>query len=96
MYQKILFPVILTLASLPLVYGADGVQVLDRGIDGNQRLYAISCPNGSGGSITQQFSLDDNGAGNPAQTNVCIYPQKGVEACRPNWNIDKAAETICK
>jgi hypothetical protein len=88
MYQKILFPLILTLVLPPLVYGA-GVQVLDRGIDGNQRLYAISCPDGSRGSITQQFTLGDNGVGDLTQTHVCIFPQKGVETCRPNWNIDQ-------
>ena len=96
MYQKLLLPIILTLALLPLAYGATGVQVLDRGIDGNQRLYLINCPDGSSGSITQQFTPGNNVDADRKQTNVCIYPQKGVDTCRPNWDIDNAAQAICK
>lgn len=96
MYRKILFPVILALVLPPLVYGAAGIQVVDQGMDGDQRLYAISCPNGSSGSITQQFTQGDSTGGGQGQITVCIYPEKGEETCRPNWDIDKAAETICK
>lgn len=36
---------------------ADRLRVLDRGLDGNQRTYLITCPNGTLTSVVQTFNI---------------------------------------
>jgi hypothetical protein len=48
---------IILLFSANALYAQDKLRILDRGIDGNQRHYLITCPDGSTGGVTIEFEL---------------------------------------
>lgn len=66
------------------------LRVLDKGIDGNQRIYLITCPDGSLSSVVQTFNISTRpkkekppepgtftggrSATTPQVTQVCIHP----------------------
>jgi len=91
---------------------ADKLRVLDRGLDGNQRSYLITCPGGGYGSVIQTFDIPTTApakappspdviagggrATKPHVTRVCIQTSDGQEICRGSWNLDDAARASCK
>lgn len=93
-------------------HAADKLRVLDRGLDGNQRTYLITCPDGSLGSVVQTFDIPTTaptkappapdviaGGGRaitPRVTQVCIQTKDGQDVCRAGWNLDEAARASCK
>ncbi len=85
-------------------------QVIDRGIDGDQRQYLITCTDGTRGSVTKHFELPivdtdpdkiekkGQSAGisvPPKLIKVCIELDNGDEQCRPSWELDTAAKASC-
>lgn len=91
---------------------ADKLRVLDKGMDGNQRTYLVTCPDGSLTSVVQTFDIPDAepskapkspdvlaGGGRaitPRVTRVCIQARDGQEICRSGWDLDAAANASCK
>ena len=47
----------LCLGIAPSSYANQPLRIMDNGMQGNQRFYAVSCPNGSRGSIVQTFNF---------------------------------------
>jgi hypothetical protein len=72
---------------------ADRLQVIDRGQDGDQRLYMVVCPDGNRSSVVQTFEVAN---GKTALKQVCIFPHNGQDECRPDWDLDAAAEASCR
>jgi hypothetical protein len=83
---------------------AEKLRVLDKGFDGNNRYYTITCPNKKQSSVVVTFDHIDterrdesSPAGKPAKVvKTCMYSYSGKEACKPKWNIDEAALESCK
>lgn len=101
------------LAAVTLSVSAEEkLRVLDQGLDGNQRIYMITCPDGSVSTVIQVFNFDagsipeispesreariSSASVKPVKVDkVCIYT-KNTEACRPQWELDAAAEASCR
>jgi hypothetical protein len=91
---------------------AEPLRVIDRGLDGNERYYSVTCPDNTMGSLKVIFDFDSNAipevpddvrrARINAKTDkhkiaqVCIYPSSGVEQCRNKWDMDSAALASCQ
>lgn len=96
----------------PVVHAKDKLRVLDRGMDGNKRIYLITCPDGTYSSVVQEFErreaidtsrqesgiriLDTGSMKPPKSVRVCIFPHGGKDKCRTRWNIDAAARESCQ
>lgn len=88
------------------------LRVLDKGIDGNQRSYLVTCPDGTITSVIQTFNIPTtqpqtppnhdlhltrgNRAIQPKVTQVCIQPRQGDDVCRSSWDVDEAARASCR
>lgn len=92
-------------------FAAEKFRVIDRGLDGNQRIYLVTCPSGHQSSVIQTFSVPDQDGRVPDNNlrvadgrtaapgrviEVCIYPSRGKESCRPAWAVDEAARASCR
>ncbi len=91
---------------------AEPLRLIDRGLDGNERYYAITCPDNTMGSVKVVFAFDSNAipevsddvrrarinakATKAKIVQVCIYPVSGVEQCRNKWDLDTAAIASCQ
>ena len=91
---------------------AEPLRIIDRGLDGNERYYAISCPDNSMGTVKLVFDFDTNNtpeesdetqrlrintkATTPKLVQTCIYPVSGAEQCRDKWDLDSAALASCE
>jgi hypothetical protein len=87
---------------------AEKLRVLDRGMDGPQRYYSVSCPDGNNSSVvvkydTPEKQIPDAGEDGPSLgkakkvkiIEVCMSSHAGKYECRPNWSVDKAAQASC-
>ena len=88
------------------------LRLIDRGLDGNERYYAVTCPDNTMGSVKVVFDFDPNAvpevsddvrrarinakATKPKIVQVCIYPVSGAEQCRNKWDLDTAAIESCQ
>jgi hypothetical protein len=72
---------------------AGKLQVFDKGLDGNQRIYLVICPDGNRSSVVQTF---ESAGGKTRLAQVCIYPHSGKDQCRPDWDLDTAAQLSCQ
>lgn len=87
---------------------AEKLRVLDKGIDGNNRYYAVTCPNTKLSTVVVTFDdlagppRRDKSQGEPLTGKVpkivktCMYSYSGDEVCKPKWTIDDAARESCK
>jgi hypothetical protein len=91
---------------------AESLRLIDRGLDGNERYYAVTCPDNTMGSVKVIFDFDSNAipevsddvrrsrisakATKPKIVQVCIYPVSGTEQCRNKWDLDAAAIESCQ
>jgi hypothetical protein len=87
------------------------LRIIDRGLDGNERFYSITCPDSKTSSVKVVFNFDPNAIEEISdevrkarvQTNVkklkiskvCIFPHSGNEKCRRKWDLDDAAKASC-
>lgn len=92
-----------------MAYPAEKLRILDRGLDGNQRIYLITCPHGKNASVVQTFSapvqivedrdhklrITRGSSPAPVLVRVCIYPTDSPEQCRPIWALEEAAGASC-
>jgi len=62
---------------------ADKLRVLDRGIDGNQRTYLVTCPDGTLNTITQTFDIPTAPAKKPPPPPDQTYVGGGVRGGSP-------------
>lgn len=62
------------------------VAVEDHGIDGQQRIYSVRCPDGYRVGLTHDFVAKQ----------VCYAPLNGKEACIPGDSLDAAAALACR
>ncbi len=88
------------------------LRIIDRGLDGNERYYSITCPDGGMSSVKVVFDFDPNTIPEVSAdvrkariqtttkklkvTQICIYPHSGNEKCRNKWDLEKAAKASCK
>jgi len=107
------FLIVCLLAFVPYILQAnEKFRVIDRGLDGNQRIYLITCPDGNSASVIEEFLIREQEE-KPVQENnlrmvvtsnvpppelvrVCIYPYHGEESCRSSWPLDEAARASCQ
>ena len=85
---------------------AEKLRVLDKGFDGNNRYYTVTCPNAKQSSVVVTFDHIDTdpkhkgeGSAYTKQAKAiktCMYSYSGDEVCKPAWDIDEAAQESCK
>jgi hypothetical protein len=110
--QKILFTFLLLAGTSLTLSAAEPLQIVDRGLDGNERYYVVSCPDNTIGTVKIVFDFDPNvipevsddvrrarinaKATIPKIVQVCVFPSSGVEQCRNKWDMDAAAVASCQ
>lgn len=88
------------------------LRLIDRGLDGNERYYAVSCPDNTMGSVKVVFDFDSNAipevsddvrrarinakTTKPKIVQVCAYRVSGAEECRNQWELNSAAIASCQ
>jgi hypothetical protein len=107
---KIIF-ITLLLSGFSATSMAEGkLRVLDRGMDGNQRYYYVTCPDDNRGSVTVKYDMpetqmpetsEDDFALSSSSYEVkvietCMFSHSGKHKCKSNWSVDEAAEASCK
>ena len=91
---------------------AEPLPIVDRGLDGNERYYAVSCPDNTTGIVKIVFDFDSNDipevsddvkrarinatASKPKIVQVCIFPPSSAEECRNKWDMKSAATASCQ
>ena len=63
---------------------ADKLRVLDRGIDGNQRSYLVTCPDGTLNTVTQTFDIPTAPAQKPPPPPDQPYAGGGTRGNSPH------------
>ena len=101
---------VLFLAITTSTHAEEKLRVLDGGLDGPSRYYAITCPDGNMSTVVVHFDLEKSvqilpevqrqaRVGTHVQPariiKVCILPGTSSEECRPQWELEKAALASC-
>jgi hypothetical protein len=110
--QKKIFLFLLLTGTSFTLSAAEPLQIVDRGLDGNERYYVVSCPDNTKGTIKVTFDFDSNiipevsddvrrtrtniKATIPKIVQICVYPSEGAEQCRNNWEMASAAVASCE
>jgi hypothetical protein len=90
------------------VAAADKLRVQDRGMDGTERYYSVSCPDGKNSSVVVKFDMPEeqmpeSGEDGPSFSKVkkiktieiCMSSHAGKHECRAKWSVDEAAQASC-
>lgn len=62
------------------------IAVEDRGLDGEQRIYSVRCPEGWRVGIGHYYK----------EQRICYVPLGGKETCIPGDDLDAAAKIACQ
>ena len=81
------------------LYAADQVQVLDRGLDGDQRTFLVTCSDGSKGSVTQYYefpaiNIDRDEHARKLEKGIMILPKGNSEPTISKVCSENEAGTI--
>jgi hypothetical protein len=63
--QNTLYPFLLLTGISFNLNAAEPLRILDRGLDGDKRYYAITCPGGQTSTVIQQFNIDTSNISEP-------------------------------
>lgn len=75
------------------VSATEPLRIHDQGLDENDRIFTVNCPNGDRSSVTVTYTLEPT----VEIAEVCIYPVNGRKTCQNGfWDVDEAAELSCK
>ena len=85
MKTAVLFLVILGLSVSSAYAVKRPIAVEDRGLDGEERIYSVRCPDDRRVAIAHQFKNNQ----------ICYVPLGGQETCINGNNLDAAAKLAC-
>lgn len=75
------------------VSAAEPLRIHDKGLDGNDRIFVVNCPNGDRSSVAVTYEFGQK----VSVAKVCVFPAYSQMTCRNGfWNVDEAAEFSCK
>ena len=62
------------------------MQVVDAGMDGDERFYTVYCPSGKRAALVKRHKIGE----------VCTRPDYADKDICRDWTVDEAAEEACK
>lgn len=84
--------IMLTIMSQSLLADSP-LRIKNMGLDGNQRIYLVYCPDGSKSSISYRFKFEPK----TSVVKTCVTPKISERICRDEkWPLQEAAEFGCK
>lgn len=63
----------------------EGHELIDRGLDGESRVYGVICPDGKRTGLEHKYK----------ENRICIHVPKGPAVCQNGNDLDSAARKAC-
>ena len=91
---KSLLTILFIFALSPATQAGD-YRLYDRGIDGFEYYYEVSCVDPYvRGTIVVKYEEQEGDS--PEVVEICLSGGSGKERCKANWTVTKAAQSFCK